>query len=115
MEEVIELRKKPELKITLKEKEFEIVDSYEIKNSGVYQFEELRSIHLNKEKVNRFISTLSIIIDFLTASAVGGKFSDKASLILDMKSQKIKIWLIEADFNKAKSVTELLKNKVCSK
>ncbi|WP_298425208.1 hypothetical protein [uncultured Kordia sp.] len=107
----IELRNKPELKIILNNDEFEIVDASEPKNSGIYSFRKLKNTELNAERTNWLISTLSIIVDLLIGSGVGGKFKKKANLILEMENRNLKIWLIDADFEKAKKITELMNNK----
>ncbi|WP_289062620.1 hypothetical protein [uncultured Zobellia sp.] len=111
MTETVELRNKPELKIILNENEFEIVDISEPKNSGIYSFGELKNTELNAERTNWLISTLSIIVDFFTGSATGGKFKKKANLNFEMKNGNLKIWLVDADFEKAEKVTELISSK----
>ncbi|WP_198519319.1 hypothetical protein [Nonlabens sp. MB-3u-79] len=111
MTETVELRNKPELKIILNENEFEIVDASEPKNSGIYSFGKLKNAKLNVERTNWLITTLSIIVDLFTGGAVGGKFKDKANLNLDMENLNFKVWLINADIEKAKRVTELINSK----
>jgi len=106
----IELRNKPELKIILNNEEFEIIDASEPKNSGTYSFKKLINIELKEEKTNWFVSTLSIIVDFFTGVAVGGKLKDKANLNFEMENQNLIIWLIDVDFEKTKRVTQLLKD-----
>lgn len=111
MTETVELRNKPELKIILNNDEFEIVDASELKNNGIYAFGKLKNVELNAERTNWLISTLSIIVDLFAGSAVGGKFKKKANLNLEMENRNLKIWLIDADFEKAKRVTELINSK----
>jgi len=111
MTETVELRSKPKLKIILNEDEFEIVDASEPKNSGIYSFGELKNAELNAERTNWFISILSVIVDFLTGSGNGGKFKTKSNLKLEMEKQNLKICLIDADFVKAKGLTELINSK----
>jgi hypothetical protein len=111
MTETVELRNKPELKIILNKDEFEIVDASEPKNSGIYSFGKLKNAELNAERTNWLISSLSIIVDLFTGGAVGGKFKDKANLNLEMEKRNLKVWLIDADFEKAKRVTELINSK----
>ena len=111
MTETIKLRNKPELKIILDKNDFEIVDASEPKNNGTYSYAEIKSEKLNSERTNWLISTLSIIVDFLTGSGNGGKFRSKANLILKMDNRNLKIWLIDADFEKAKKVIVIINNK----
>ncbi|WP_431472168.1 hypothetical protein I5168_00905 [Nonlabens sp. SCSIO 43208] len=111
MTETVELRNKPELKIILNKDEFEIVDVSDPKNSGIYSFGKLKKAELNAERTNWLISTLSIIVDLFTGGGVGGKFKDKANLNLEIENQNLKVWLVDADFEKAKRVTKLINNK----
>lgn len=111
MIETVELRNKPELKFILNTDEFDIVDSSEPKNNGTYSYAEIKSAELNAERTNWLISTLSIIVDFLTGNGNGGKFKTKANLILKTETRNLKIWLNDADYGKAEKITELLNNK----
>ena len=111
MIETVELRNKPELKFILNTDEFDIVDSSEPKNNGTYSYAEIKSAELIAERTNWLISTLSIVVDFLTGSGNGGKFKTKANLILKTKNRNLKIWLNDADFGKAENLTELIKSK----
>lgn len=108
MTETIELRNKPELKIILNKNEFEIVDVSEPKNSGIYSFGKLKNVELIAERTNWLFSAFTIVVDLFTGSAFGGKFKSKANLNFSMENRNLKIWLIDANFDKAKRVTELL-------
>ena len=107
----LELRNKPELKIILNREEFEVLDVSEPKNSGTYPFRQLKKVNLNAAKTNWLFSAFTMIVDFFVGSGVGGKFKSKANLELEMENRNLKIWLIEADFEKAKKATELLNEK----
>ncbi len=111
MTETVELRNKPELKFILSTDEFEIVDASEPKNKGTYSYAEIKNVELNAEHTNWLISTLSIILDFLTGSGNGGKFKTKANLILKTDNKNLKIWLNDADYGKAEKITKLINNK----
>lgn len=111
MKETLELRNKPELKIILNKDEFEVVDMSESKNSGIYSFSDLKNVELNAEKTNWLFSAFTVIVDLFTGSAFSKKFKSKANMEVVMDNRKLKIWLIDADFEKAKTVTELLNGK----
>ncbi len=111
MTETVELRNKPELKIILNTDEFEIVDASEPQNSGTYTFRQIKSVALHAERTDWFISALSFIVGFFTASAGGGNFKDKANLQLEMVDRTLKIWLTDADFKKAERIAELINTK----
>jgi hypothetical protein len=111
MTETIELRNKPELKFILNADEFDILDASDPKNSGTYSYSELKSTELNEERTNWLLSTLSIIVDLITGGYGSGKLKEKANLKLEMKNLNLKVWLIDADFEKAKRVTELINSK----
>ncbi|MEF3080581.1 hypothetical protein [Winogradskyella poriferorum] len=112
MTETVELRNKPELKFILNTDEFNVIDASEPENNGTYSYTEIKSAELNSERTNWLISILSVIIDFLTGSGNGGKFKTKANLTLKTEKRNLKIWLNDADYGKAKKITELInKNK----
>jgi hypothetical protein len=111
MIESVVLRNKPELKIILNKDGIEIIDASEPKNNGVYSFGQIKNVKLNAERTNWLISVLSWVVDYLTGSATRGNFKRKASLILEMVNQTLKLWLIDADFNKAEKIAELINHK----
>ena len=112
MTETVELRNKPELKFILNTDKFDIVDISEPKNSGTYSYAEIKNAELNSERTNWMISILSVIVDFITGSANGGKFKTKANLTLKTEKRSLKIWLNDTDYRKAEKITELInKNK----
>lgn len=111
MKETVELRNKPKLKIILNQNQFEIIDASEPKNSGIYSFVDIKKVKLNAEKTNWLFSTFTIIVDLFTGISGGGKFKDKANLEVEMAHQNLKIWLIDANFEKAKKVIEILNGK----
>lgn len=116
MKETLELRNKPELKIILDTDEFEIVDSYEQNNSGIYSFRDLKKVVLNSERTNWLFSIFTIIISFFFGGAIeGGKFKNKSNLEIQILNRNLKIWLIDADFEIAKKVTEILSRKTYAK
>lgn len=111
MIETLELRSKPELKVILNKDEFEIADESEPHNNGIYSVEKLRKVKLNEERINWFISALSLVVDLFSGSAVGGRFKKKACLNFEMENENLRIWLIGVDLQKAKRVSELLNDK----
>jgi hypothetical protein len=115
MEEVFELRKKPELKIILRVSRFDIFDNYNSQNNKSYLYNSIERIQLNKEKTNWFISVLSIIVDLFSGIGYGGKFKTKAYLKVDFKEgQALKIWLIDADFELTQQAVQSIAAKISS-
>ena len=107
MTETIELRIKPELKIVLNAKSFEIVDVYDSQNSGIYSYSELKNVKIYKKRTNWLITGLILIVGLFTGFA-GGRFKNKANLIFEMKNRRLKIRLFDTDFEKVKRVIELI-------
>ena len=108
MSQTIELRTQPELKIVLNNSEFEIIDASEPKNNGIYSFKNVKNIEVNNDRTNWFITIISRIVDLFMGSAVGGNFKNKANLKIELENQKIKLYLIDADFEKAEKIVKLL-------
>ncbi|GAK95027.1 hypothetical protein JCM19298_803 [Nonlabens ulvanivorans] len=112
MNEIFELRHQPELKFIIGEDSFQIIDGYDVENNGKYSHDILKSAVLKDDTTNWWISIASIFVDLFSGSAVGGKFKDKANLVLETENQKIAIYLRDADLEKAKQVTDLLNSKI---
>lgn len=108
MTETVELRNKPELKINLNSDGFEIVDVSDPKNTGKYLFEDLKNVKLNPERTDWLVSIFSLIVGVFTSSAIEGNFKNKANLKLEMVNQNLKIWLVDADFQKAERIVHKL-------
>lgn len=112
MKEIVELRSKPELKIILNKIDFEVIDASEPTNSGNYSYVNLKNVTLNLEKTNWLFSAFTIIIGIVFNSAELRKYKTKPNLILETDMQNLKIWLIDADLEQAKKLSELIKNKL---
>ncbi len=108
MSQTIKLRIQPELKIVLNNSEFEIIDASEPKNNEIYSFINIKNVELNNYRTDWFISIISRIVDLFMGSAVGRDFKNNANLKVELENQKIKLWLIDADFEKAEKTVELL-------
>jgi len=110
MNNTVELRSKPELKISLNEDGLEIIDASEPKNSGFYPYRQIRKIELNTERTDWFLSAFSWVLElFSGTTVVGGNFKNKANLKLEMVNRTLKIWLVNVDFKKAEVITEKIK------
>jgi hypothetical protein len=113
MKETIELRLKPELKVIFKTEGFELIDASAPKNSGFYLYKNLNDVKLNAAGRNWIVSAVSLIVDLFILNEVSGTGNEKnkANLELKMATKNIKIWLIEADFQKAEKVLNILNHK----
>jgi hypothetical protein len=112
MKENFELRNKPELKFILNENELKIIDNSDHENTGTYSYGEIKSIKLNKERTNWFVSFLSFIVDLIIGSGANGQtFKNKASLDLELNSKKVRILLFGVNFSKAEKIAGSIKEK----
>ena len=106
------LREKPLLQFILKEKEFEITDDSNPKNSGKHYYEETDKFNFIEPKVNWVITILSIFIDFVSGGGNGGKFKSKPYLEINIKSKRLKIYLIDANISNIEDLQEQFKIKL---
>lgn len=112
MEDTIILRSKPELKIVFKSESFELTDVSEPNNKGIYLYENLRSVKLNPERTDWLVSITSWIADlFVGGGSIGGNYKNKANLQLEMTNRNLKIWLVNADFQRAERIVQFLAKK----
>ena len=112
MTETVELRNKPELKIKLNEVGIEIIDASQSKNSGLFSFSDIISIKLNPKKADWVITSAAWIFGLLTASGGSSIYKNEANFKLKMANQNLKIWLDNADFEKAERIEKLIKVKI---
>lgn len=117
MAEIIILRIEPQLIFSLETNDFNIVDVSEPHNNGTYSYAEIEALELNEERTNWIYSIFTLIADFFLSfvgfdTGAGGKYNDKANLIIKFSSRTLKIWLIKADFTKAQKLTELIDGKI---
>lgn len=114
MEQTVTLRSKPKLKITLKSNGFEIVDRSDPNNSGNYLYQDLKNVKLNAEKTDWLVSLFSLMVGIFVSSSIQGNFKNKANLQLEMIDRNLKIWLVDADFQKVENISQLLTEKKTS-
>lgn len=111
MTETVTLRDKPPLKLMLHASNLEIVDTSDPKNNGTYPFNDIKNAKVNAESTDWFVSIFSYILDLFVSSALGGNFKNKAHLTLTTIDGTLKIWLVDADLEKAEKVAELINTK----
>ena len=111
MPETFTLRSKPELKIVLKENGIEIFDAYDSTNSDKYHYSQIKNVSYVEPKSNLILTIFSWIFDFIINTSSGKKYKNKPYLKFDLITRSFKIKLLESDLEKAKEVTELIKNK----
>ena len=111
MTETVTLRNKPALKLMLHANSLEIVDSSDPKNNGTYAFKEIRNAKVTAEGTDWFVSIVSYIVTLFTGGALGGNYKNKAHLSLETDDGTLKIWLVDADFEKAERVAQLINAK----
>lgn len=104
------LNNTPLLTINFFEDKFEIKDNFNIKNSGIYEFDEIKEIQFNEAKTNWYISLLSIIIDLITGSANGGKFRNKPFILIKLTNRELKLKLIDSGIEEAEKKFKAIKN-----
>ncbi|AIZ43680.1 hypothetical protein M666_04900 [Cellulophaga baltica 18] len=66
---------------------------------------------MNAEKANWWFSAFTVVVELFVGSGSAKIYNNKAYLNLNMDKRDLKIWLIDADFEKAKRATELLSKK----
>ncbi|MGS0527725.1 hypothetical protein ACU8V7_23600 [Zobellia nedashkovskayae] len=110
MIETIELRNKPELKIILNADEFEVIDAAKPRNNGKYLFRKIRNVELSKERTDWLVSSIAFLASIFTHGNLE-TYKNRANLTLETDSQTLKIWLGNADYEKAQSVMRLIKSK----
>ena len=109
--ETVELRNKPELKITINQSGFQIADSADPVNNGDYSFFNLNQVEFHPAQTDWLVSIVSVVVDLITGGGNSGKFKNKPNLQFKLDNQTFKVYLVDADLEKAKAITDLLNKK----
>ena len=112
MIKTITLRNKPELKCILDIDNVTIVDASAPKNNGIYQYSDIKKIMVHKEETNWFFSFITVIMDLFMQFGNGKKYTTKAYLTITLENNILKIWLNNANLQKAKEVTAFINRKI---
>ncbi len=108
---MVELRNKPELKISINQDGFQILDSAHPANNGDYSFLQLDYVEFHPEQIDWLVAIMSVVIDLVTLGGINWKFKNKPKLKFKVDNKIFKVYLIDADLEKAKAVTDLLNKK----
>lgn len=108
MDYTYKIRNKPIASLILGEKKFEIVDSAEPKNNGIYIIKNLKSIKVVEKKTDWFVTTLSFVVSIFTGGGPTGPFRNQAYLNIELSNKSLKIWLPEENLSSAKKIEQLL-------
>lgn len=109
--ETVELRTKPELKITINQNGFKILDSADPVNNTEYSFLKLNKVEFHPRQTDWLVSILSVVVDLITGGGNSGKFKNKPNLKFKLDNKTFKLYLVDADLEKAKAITDLLNQK----
>lgn len=111
MDNTLLLRLRPKLEVILKETDFEVIDSSDPKNEGIYPYNTIESIEFKKERINWVVTVANSIFGVLMDVGTFEKYKDKAYLQVILKDKTLKIWLIKTNMAKA----EMLKSELAKK
>jgi hypothetical protein len=115
MSQIIILKNRPKLEITLQEEGFEILDNSAQSNNGIYSYSNLKSVKINKKLTNWFLSIISYIPVGFMGSAKGEIIINKANLKIKLQKRTIKLRLKDADMTKAEFIKQKLNEKIIKK
>ena len=114
MSENIILKKNPKIEFQLLDNGFTLMDGQTERNSGLYSYNDLQSIELNKVWYPRLARWLRIITWIFNGVPYfpDAESCKKANLIIHSKKTKLGIWLTDSYMvGKAKKLKELLEEK----
>lgn len=112
MSENIILKKNPKTEFQLLDNGFKLIDGQTEENTGFYYYHDIQSIELNKIWFPILTKWLRITTWVLNAYPMVAESYKKATLVINFRKTKLKIWLIDVHMaNKAKKLVELLNEK----
>jgi len=112
MKEIVMLRDKPKLKISLNEVGIEITDAAQSKKCEFFLFNDILGIDIKPKKADWVITSLAWIFGLLITAGDGNIYKNEAYLELKMANQNLKIWLDNANFEKAEHIFKLINVKI---
>ena len=102
------LREKPLLKFTLEADKFHIQDDSDPLKNSTHHYSNLKEIKLIDEHTDELVSDLSWVLRLLSVISIAGNYKTKAHFKLKASGRRLKIWLINADLEKAHLLQEEL-------
>jgi hypothetical protein len=108
---ILELRKEPQLVVTMNEKDFHLIDNYSPSNNGEFKYYLIDSVELVRGKTNWLISIISLVTDFFGFGAFD-IYKEKDRLVIQLKNSKIEILLFKVDKEKVEAFITRLKQSV---
>lgn len=109
MGEHIVLRDDPKMEFQLHEHGFAIKDARTKQNSDFYAYDDIQLIELNNTWVPTLVKWLRYTTWLLNGAPLAGESSNKANLVIDVRTSKFKIWLTDTDMvDKAKKLAQML-------
>ncbi len=114
MSEIIILKKNPKIEFQLIDNGFQLIDEQTERNSGVYSYNDLQSIELNKIWFPRLAKWLRIFTWILNGVPFfpDAESYKKAKVIINFRKMKLGMWLTDSDMvDKAKRIKEILDKK----
>ena len=114
MSESIILKKKPKIEFQLLDNGFILIDGQTERNSGLYSYNDLQSIELNKiwfPRLAKWLRNITWIFNGVPFFP-DAESCKKANLIIHFGKTKLGIWLTDSNMtDKAKRLKELLDEK----
>ena len=114
MSESIILKKKPKIEFQLLDNGFILIDGQTERNSGLYSYNDLQSIELNKiwfPRLAKWLRNITWIFNGVPFFP-DAESCQKANLIIHFGKTKLGIWLTDSNMtDKAKRLKELLDEK----
>ena len=106
------LRQDPLFKVQFKEEGFEIYNEANTGDNGWYAFRKTDSIHLERRRVNWFVSILSFVVDLFTGGGTGGIFREKDHLKLRYDASVKRIPIYRCNMKVAEKLVQRIENSI---
>jgi hypothetical protein len=118
MSETIILKKEPKIEFQLLENGFQLIDEQTERNSGLYSYNDLQSIELNRTWFPRLAKWVRVFTWILNGVPFfpDAESYKKASVIIHFRKMKLGMWLTDSYMvDKAIRIKELLDKKLLTK
>lgn len=107
--EKLRLREKPLFEIEIQKNGFVIHNNADINDNGLYEFNKIDGLSVEKKRINWFVSISSYIVGLLSESATGGIFKEKNQLRFNHNKVQKRITLSSCDMKVAERAVQKIK------
>ncbi len=109
---ILLLREKPLFEIQIQERGFLICNDADQNDNGLYEFDKIDHLRIEKKRINWFVSISSVVVDFFLGAGTGDIYREKYRLRLNYADTEKHIMLDNCDMKATERAIQKIKSHV---